>query len=161
MFCCIGPQRVSICCITNVTGHLWYIKVIPDKKVHGANMGPTWGRQNPGGPHVGPMNFVIWDIAWVSCHLKSTPIKLIEQQLVQTCNKENIEGVHYWPFVRGIHWWMVEFQCKGQKCGYISILWCPHAKTYYPCYALCNVTLFWTVFCKPQLKWEDNTRYQW
>ena len=35
--------------------------VIPDSKVHGANMGPIWGRQDPGGPHVGPMNFVIWD----------------------------------------------------------------------------------------------------
>ena len=22
-------------------------------------MGPIWGRQDPGGPHVGPMNFVI------------------------------------------------------------------------------------------------------
>ena len=32
----------------------------PDSKVHGANMGPTWGRQDPGGPHVGPMNFAIW-----------------------------------------------------------------------------------------------------
>ena len=32
----------------------------PDSKVHGANMGPIWGRQDPGGPHVGPMNFVIW-----------------------------------------------------------------------------------------------------
>ena len=34
----------------------------PDSKVHGANMGPIWGRQDPGGPHVGPMNFAIWDI---------------------------------------------------------------------------------------------------
>ena len=34
----------------------------PDSKVHGANMGPIWGRQDPGGPHVGPMNFVIWDV---------------------------------------------------------------------------------------------------
>ena len=25
----------------------------PDSKVHEANMGPTWGRQDPGGPHVG------------------------------------------------------------------------------------------------------------
>ena len=25
-------------------------------------MGPTWGRQDPGGPHVGPMNFAIWAI---------------------------------------------------------------------------------------------------
>ena len=32
----------------------------PDSKVHGANMGPIWGRKNPGGPHVGPMNFAIW-----------------------------------------------------------------------------------------------------
>ena len=24
-------------------------------------MGPTWGRQDPGGPHVGPMNLAIWD----------------------------------------------------------------------------------------------------
>ena len=34
---------------------------IPDSKVHGANMGPIWGRQDPGGPHIGPMNFAIWD----------------------------------------------------------------------------------------------------
>ena len=31
-----------------------------DSKVHGANMGPIWGRQDPGGSHVGAMNFVIW-----------------------------------------------------------------------------------------------------
>ena len=35
---------------------------IPDSKVHGTNMGPIWGQQDPGGPHVGPMNFAIWDI---------------------------------------------------------------------------------------------------
>ena len=34
---------------------------IPDSKVHGANMGPIRGRQDPGGPHVGPMHFAIWD----------------------------------------------------------------------------------------------------
>ena len=33
-----------------------------DSKVHGAIMGPTWGRQDPGGPHVGPMNFAIWAV---------------------------------------------------------------------------------------------------
>ena len=32
----------------------------PDNKVHGANMGPIWGRQDPGGPDVGPMNFATW-----------------------------------------------------------------------------------------------------
>ena len=32
----------------------------PDTNVHGANMGPIWGHQDPGGPHVGPMNLAIW-----------------------------------------------------------------------------------------------------
>ena len=35
-------------------------QVYPDSKVHGANMGPIWGRQDPDGPHVGPINFAIW-----------------------------------------------------------------------------------------------------
>ena len=34
----------------------------PDSKVHGAIMGPIWGQHDPGGPHVGPMNFAIWVI---------------------------------------------------------------------------------------------------
>ena len=25
-------------------------------------MGPTWGRQDPGGPHVGPINLAIWGV---------------------------------------------------------------------------------------------------
>ena len=29
-------------------------------KVHGANMGPTCGRQDPGGPHVGHVNLAVW-----------------------------------------------------------------------------------------------------
>ena len=35
-----------------------------DSKVNGANIGPNWGRQDPGGPHVGPMNFAIWDCVY-------------------------------------------------------------------------------------------------
>ena len=39
----------------------------PDSKVHGANMGPIWGRQDPGGPNVDPMKFAIWvTLTWVS-----------------------------------------------------------------------------------------------
>ena len=34
----------------------------PDSKVHEANMGPIWGRQDAGGPHVGPVNFPIWGL---------------------------------------------------------------------------------------------------
>ena len=32
-----------------------------DSKVHGANMEPIWGRQDPVGPYVSPVNFAIWD----------------------------------------------------------------------------------------------------
>ena len=32
----------------------------PDSKVHGDNVGTTWGRQVPGGPHVGSMKLAIW-----------------------------------------------------------------------------------------------------
>ena len=32
----------------------------PDSKIHGANMGPTWGRQDPGGTHVCHVNLAIW-----------------------------------------------------------------------------------------------------
>ena len=42
-----------------------------DSKVHGANMGPIWGRQDPGGPHVGPMNFAIWAV--VKTESKNSP----------------------------------------------------------------------------------------
>ena len=31
-------------------------------KVRGANMGHVWGRQDPGGSHVGPINFAMWDM---------------------------------------------------------------------------------------------------
>ena len=32
---------------------------LSDSKVHGANMRPTRGQQDPGGPHVGLVNFAI------------------------------------------------------------------------------------------------------
>ena len=43
--------------------------MISDSKVHGANMWPIRGRQGPGGPRVGPMNFAIWDMF---CEIRTT-----------------------------------------------------------------------------------------
>ena len=39
--------------------------------VHGANMGPMWGWQDPDGPHLGLMKFAIWGalILWDIMHL--------------------------------------------------------------------------------------------
>ena len=58
---------VSISCrvygITLMRNTLGFIrwKGNPESKVHGANMGPIWGRQVPGGSHIGPVNFVLWE----------------------------------------------------------------------------------------------------
>ena len=53
-YCILNVQREP-----NTDMNDWIMHV-PDIKVHGANMGPIWGRQDPGGPHVGPINFPIW-----------------------------------------------------------------------------------------------------
>ena len=52
---------------------------IPDSKVHGANMGPTWVLSAPAGPHIGPMNLAIRGIKYakaVFIHLSTfRPLK--------------------------------------------------------------------------------------
>ena len=40
--------------------------VLPDSKLHGTNMGPTWFLSAPGGPHVGPINLAIRAIIWLA-----------------------------------------------------------------------------------------------
>ena len=41
---------------------LYVQKSIPDSKIRGANIGPTWVLLAPDGPHVGPMNLAIRDV---------------------------------------------------------------------------------------------------
>ena len=47
----------------------------PDSKVHAAHMGPIWGRQDPGGPYVGPMNLAIWDLLILVDYSSVTSLK--------------------------------------------------------------------------------------
>ena len=54
-------QRRRLWCALASVLRIRILYSIPDSKVHGANMGPISGRQDPGGPHVGPMNFAIGD----------------------------------------------------------------------------------------------------
>ena len=55
------------CCSSNEYLHTVWDN--PDSKVHGANKGPNWGRQDPGGPHVGPMNLAIWELSSTLQHI--------------------------------------------------------------------------------------------
>ena len=52
----------------------------PDSRVHGANMGPIWSRQDPGVPHVGPMNFAIWVASlapYIYIYIYDIPARLV------------------------------------------------------------------------------------
>ena len=74
----------------------------PDSKVHGTNMGPIWGQQDPGGPHVGPMNFAICgpylaltsslsygeSFASLSCH-KEVQVYIKRWQNMSSCGRPN------------------------------------------------------------------------
>ena len=42
-----------------------YGKHIPDSKIQGVNMGPTWVLSARGGSHVSPMNLAIMDMLWL------------------------------------------------------------------------------------------------
>ena len=80
----------------------------PDSKVDGANMGHTWGRQDPGGPHVGPMNFTtIWGaidewFQWDSC---------VQGIKLRVRNKTMYE------------WWLF-LAMVGYNASVTMILWC-------------------------------------
>ena len=57
-------NHIIVQLLVNQTWQIWVKNHmnLPDSKVHGANMGPIWGREDPGGPNVGPMYFAIWVI---------------------------------------------------------------------------------------------------
>ena len=105
-------------------------------------MGPTWGRQDPGGPHVGPMILALWDI--LGDLLNSTPMNkhhwningittfFHSRRCIWYCvqnaghfvqasyHDDVIKWKHfprYWPFARGIHRSPVNSSHKGQWRG--------------------------------------------
>ena len=74
---------------------------IPDSKVHGANIELIWGRQDPGWPHVGPVNFAIWDIYLVHA---------LKSNMLQRYGGRKTSGFSWWrhvtgPNVMGVHRW--------------------------------------------------------
>ena len=50
-------------CVTTIYFQ-YFDFILPDSKIHGANMGPIWVLSAPYGSHVGPMDFAIW--AWIT-----------------------------------------------------------------------------------------------
>ena len=74
-------------------GHWWHY---PDCKVHWDIMGPIWGRQDPGGPHVGPMNSAFWVVS------VSELFQHWFKWWFGSCSATNENPVNQWPF--RIYW---------------------------------------------------------
>ena len=57
-------------CLWYTFGAMWNqgnMYTLPDSMVYGAYMGPTWGWQEPGGPHVGLMILAVWGCTLMQC----------------------------------------------------------------------------------------------
>ena len=54
----------------------------PDNKVHGANNGPIWGTQDPGGPH---------EPCYLGCHLVGT--KPLPEPMLAYCQLDSWEHI--------------------------------------------------------------------
>ena len=66
----------------------YYNLDFPDSKVYGTNMGPTWERQNPCGPHVGPMNLAIWVVFLIQLY------RYVFLDWLCVVNKRNLDCVN-------------------------------------------------------------------
>ena len=67
---------------------------IPDSKVHGGNMGPTWVPSAPDGPRVGPMNLAIGDI--MSLLKKQSAVHNFQMSTKWHGGSEYQQDMKYW-----------------------------------------------------------------
>ena len=134
---------------------------IPDSKVHGANMGPIWGRQDPGGPHVGPMNFAIWDglCRGVVCIVKSciTYVSFLLSYLL-----EWDINIYLWLWSWSVKWWRdgYVFSRWYQPDGYRSplLLWALICQLQY----MINLSFYRFIFsCANACDSTAGLRCQW
>ena len=86
----IGKFPIFIFCSITTSRDL----VLPDSKVHGANMGPICGPQDSDGPHVGPMNLAIWAcmIAKVAKHNIECRVIYFVSNLLWVCTLYAIDS---------------------------------------------------------------------
>ena len=103
----------------------------PDSKVHGANMGPIWGRQDPGGPHGGPMNLALWDSSSCSKQFDSCYSCLcLSAHLsahVSVCHNFFYlipMSHHHWTCISGNANCMYDFRSKVKVTQIVQSYWC-------------------------------------
>ena len=76
--------------------------------INNPHMGSIWGRQDPGGPHVGPINFAIWELLSARNLTSSTAVNQVE-------HRYNLAVTYYTPYFRQLYWViLIKF----------TVLWC-------------------------------------
>ena len=102
---CPSATKVTLKHMGEIIFDLWVKLVItypqqntPDSKVHGANMGPIWGQQDPGGPHVSPHEL---------CYLGPCSVTCVLVILGMYCNSIQYKtyDMDKWSFVQWSVWW--------------------------------------------------------
>ena len=113
-----------------------------DRKFYEVNMGPTWGRQDPGGPHVGPVNLAFWVylenkvFLWIPftkdsiSHLPSFQIFVVWLTICQVTNMDkhykmcrlvNTKLMKFWySFWKFYILWTIE-KWKNIQCAIVSV----------------------------------------
>ena len=106
---------------------------VPDSKLHGVNMRPIWGRQDPGGPHVGPMNFAIWglnvaravSLQWSNqtSHIITPHTGLAKAVDVILHGRQTQPSLlWWWPRTHLLTWINFNFPTLYDSCNYFFIL---------------------------------------
>ena len=75
----------------------------PDSMVHGANMGPIWGRQDRGEPHVGPRNFALWASMALTYMSPNTPASTPEELTLLNHQCDGIIWFHHELIMQHTH----------------------------------------------------------
>ena len=91
-----GPCLIYI--ILKKNYHIIVALHYPDSKVRGSNMGLIWGRQDPGGPHVGPMNLAIWVYFHFIIYTGSPCALVCYDHIICTATTQNFIKMVTFPF---------------------------------------------------------------
>ena len=97
---------------------------LPDNEVHGAKMGSTWGRQDPGGPHRGHMNLAIWagvlsgSFANVS-HQSSVLTPATPVSILNTQQMTDFPGLHRQDMGQSL----IQYSGQELRCLLSSVEW--------------------------------------
>ena len=98
------------------------MKYLPDSKVHGAKMGPSWGLSAPGGPNVGPINLVIRALTVNYLHISWNVqyIDITVTSIAYTLHIAAIETHATAPNYCAYNWWWNDWHWACT--GYITMM---------------------------------------